>query len=124
MSGSSSEQVLAGAGHALDELASLLSHADLNGLVAASPQVESAALALGGLDRSALRHLPDARARLESLQRSLRRCRRLGASLSDAVRLSHAAHAAGGSSDTYGPAGATASAPMTRVNGHTVDAQV
>jgi hypothetical protein len=115
MSQEGNAAVLAATRDALDALASGLTRVDLDTLVATSAQVESAAERLRRLNVNALRHAAGARDELDGLRLALARCRRLGASLADAVRLARAAHGTGGALDTYGPQGDSITlAPPTR----------
>ena len=73
---------------ALDRLGESLAHAELDELLAAETQLEAALTTLGGLLTSGASIDPDLRAELDGVRASLVRCRRLGNSLGEFVRLS------------------------------------
>jgi hypothetical protein len=97
---------LPGAQAVLDTLADALVRADLEVVLASEGHLSDVAALLERQSRPGLPLTPARRHQLETLWITLARCRRLGASLSDVVRLSRAAHSAHGDGDVYGPQGA------------------
>ena len=120
MSATQPSDVVSAAQQALDALTVALGRADLDALLASEAHVAGAAAALGRLDRQLVRRSPDLRAQLEGLQLTLSRCRRIGGSLADVLRLSRAALGAADGSDTYGPHGSM----PERATGHALETQV
>jgi hypothetical protein len=94
-----------GAQQALDALASALQRVDLDGLVASEGRLSEIAAQLALAPPARVPLDPATRQLLETLQITLARCRRLGASLSDVVRLTHAAQGGRLDADVYGPHG-------------------
>jgi hypothetical protein len=86
---------------ALEGAAAALAHAQVEGLLASEGALEFALAdlppmnTLNGGERDAVRR------ELEAAERALLRCRRLGSTLSDYVRLTLASHAAGRSAPGY-----------------------
>lgn len=88
---------------ALEGAADALAHANVDGLLASEGGLEFALAELPpmvGLDAD---ERVAVRAELEGVERALLRCRRLGSTLSDCVRLTLAAQAAGKGADDYTP---------------------
>jgi hypothetical protein len=111
--------VVSAAQGALGALSVALGRADLDLLLASEAYVAGAAAALGRLDPQLFRS-PELRAQLETLHLTLRRCRRLGGSLADVLRVARAALGATDGSDTYGPRGFM----PERTTGPSLDTQV
>ncbi|HEY6509757.1 MAG TPA: hypothetical protein VIY56_17160 [Vicinamibacterales bacterium] len=112
--------VVTAAQAALDTLTAALGRADLEAVLACEAHVAGAAAALGRLDRQLLRRDPALRAQLETLYLTLGRCRRVGGSLADVVRVTRAALGAADGRETYGPHGGVSE----RATGHALDTQV
>ncbi len=109
--------VVSAAQEALDALARALGRADIEALLASEAHVAAAAAALGRIDRQAVRRNPELRAQLETLHIALGRCRRVGGSLADVLRVARAA--LGAADDTYGPRGSMSE----RATGYALQAQ-
>jgi hypothetical protein len=89
---------------ALGAVASALERCDLDALTAQVPRLEAAAFTLRRVDGRVLGRRAEGGAdALHAATRALARCRRLGASLVDALRLSRVALDVG--LETYGPRG-------------------
>lgn len=106
MSGDPGTDWVPAAQQALEALAAALRRVDLDALLATegrlsdiAAQLERSRQTRGPLDSAS-------RAELEALHRTLCRCRRLGASLSDVVRLALAAQGSAETQHVYGPQGA------------------
>jgi hypothetical protein len=112
--------VVSAAQEALDALSAALGRADLDALLASEAHVAGAAAALGRLDRHLLQRSPDLRAQLDAVHWTLGRCRRVGGSLADVLRVARAVLGAANGSDTYGPDGSM----PERATGHALDTQV
>lgn len=109
--------VVSAAQGALDMLTAALGRADLDGLLESEARVAGAAAALGRIDRQASSRSPELRGQLEALHLALVRCRRVGGSLADVLRVARAA--LGAADDTYGPRGSMSE----RATPYTVQAQ-
>jgi hypothetical protein len=106
--------------HRLDELAAALARVDLETLLASDAHLEDATLALSRVNAGLLPPGPEVRAVIEDARRALARCRRLGASLADVIRVAGAAHGAAWMSDSYDRGGHATGA----VNRHALETQV
>jgi len=98
---------------ALEALAAALQRVDLDALLASEGRLSDIAAQLARTRRSQARLDPEARRQLETMRRTLARCRRLSASLSDVVRLALAAQGGRETLDAYGPQGAPRPAPSS-----------
>jgi hypothetical protein len=96
---------LPAAQQALETLAAALERADLEALLASERLLSDVAALVAGCRPVGPRPTPARRHQLETLRITLMRCRRLGISLSDVVRLSRAAQGSCGDGDVYGPHG-------------------
>lgn len=112
--------VVAAAQAALDTLTAALGRADLDAVLASEAHVAGAAAALGRLDRQLLRRDSALRAQIETLHLTLGRCRRVGGSLADVIRVTRAALGTADGVETYGPHGDL----PERATGHALDTQV
>jgi hypothetical protein len=110
--------VVSAAQEALDALSAVLGRADLDGLLESEARVAGAAAALGRIEGQVLRRSPELRGQLEALHLALVRCRRVGGSLADVLRVSRAA--LGAADDTYGPRGSMSE----RATGYALQTQV
>ena len=98
---------------ALDGLVEALQRVDLDALLASEGRLSDVAARLARVRQTPTRIDPAARQQLETLERTLARCRRLGASLSDVVRIAHAAHGGVVDADVYGQDGSPRPAAAT-----------
>ena len=99
----------------LDELAEALARPDLHAVLELEDHLRAATTALRRVDARRLPPGPETRQTLEAAARALARCRRLGVSLTDVLRVAGAAHGAAHMSDTYGPDGRTGAVPTVPV---------
>jgi hypothetical protein len=97
---------------ALEELATVLGRADLDGLLAAEAELESAAADVAMLASLPMEQRRALREEAEAARRALMRCERLGSSLTGFARASLEARGAavGYDADGYDPAPAAAAA--------------
>lgn len=107
----------------LERLATALQSCDLNDLAACAPGIDATARDLRHVDARRLAATPGAAERISAVMSALARCRRLGASLADTLRLAGAAHAAT-ANPTYGPRGDASIVAAQRTTGRAVDAHV
>lgn len=103
------------AGRRLDELAEALARPDLEAVLQLEEHLRDATAALRRIDARRLPPGPETRQTLDATARALARCRRLGVSLTDVLRVAGAAHGAAHMADTYGPDGRTGAVPTVPV---------
>jgi hypothetical protein len=89
---------------ALEGAAEALAHAQVEGLLASEGAIEFALAELPPMHDLDDRERDAVRRELEAAERALLRCRRLGSTLTDYVRLTLASHAAADASSGYSPA--------------------
>lgn len=104
---------------ALEGAAEALAHAQVEGLLASEGALEFALAELPAMHDLDDRERDAVRRELHAAERALLRCRRLGSTLTDYVRLTLASHAAAGASSNYSPA-----APRLRSGRAGLDARV
>lgn len=105
---------------ALEGAAEALAHAQVEGLLASEGALEFALAELPPMDTLDGGERDAVRRELEAAERALLRCRRLGSTLTDYVRLTLASHAVGRSTADY-TAGARSDADYA---GHGLNARV
>jgi hypothetical protein len=86
---------------ALEGAAEALAHAQVEGLLASEGALEFALAELPPMQNLAADERDAVRRELEAAERALLRCRRLGSTLTDYVRLTLASHAAGTETSGY-----------------------
>jgi len=88
---------------ALEGAAESLAHAQVEGLLASEGALEFALAELPRMENLDAVERDAVRRELEAAERALLRCRRLGATLSDYVRLTLASHATASGASGYAP---------------------
>ena len=89
---------------ALEGAAEALAHAQVEGLLASEGAIEFALAELPQMGSIASEERDAVRRELEAAERALLRCRRLGSTLTDYVRLTLASHSVADPSSGYAPA--------------------
>jgi hypothetical protein len=97
--------------HTLDVLAAALARPDLEAVLQAEDHLREATMALRRIDARRLPPGIETRQALDAAARALTRCRRLGVSLTDVLRVAAAAHGAAQLTDTYGRDGRAGGVP-------------
>ena len=88
---------------ALEGAAEALAHAQVEGLLASEGAIEFALAELPQMGSIASEERDAVRRELEAAERALLRCRRLGSTLTDYVRLTLASHGPAGRTSGYAP---------------------